>query len=85
MSDAHPRAGVFFHKGRRRAQRRARGGLCRGRGRSLGGLEEVPVLAAIEELCRDTGNVSYFSVFVIKELRPLHPQSLLCALPDTDS
>lgn len=39
---------------------------------------------AIEELCRDTGNVSYFSGFVIKELRPLNPQRLLSALSDTD-
>lgn len=35
---------------------------------------EIPVLAAIEELRRDTGNVSYFFRRVIKELRPLNLQ-----------
>lgn len=35
---------------------------------------EVPVLAAIEELRRDTGNVSYFFRRVIKDLRPLNLQ-----------
>ena len=44
---------------------------------------EVPVLTAIEELRRDTGNVSYFFRRLIKELRPLNLQDTV-HYPDAD-
>lgn len=44
---------------------------------------KVPVLVAIEELCRDTGDVSYFFRPVIKELRPLNLQDAV-HYPDAD-
>lgn len=45
---------------------------------------KVPVLVAIEELRRDTGDVSYFFRRVIKELRPLNLQDAV-HYPDADN